>query len=151
MATATVADTKTRIETLADAAITTLLTGSEERIARSTLPAIEARPGADSAQSNGAMGTLVTREWELWLFVSEIVRPDSYDDVTRALEACYPYLDSVPDYFKDRPQLQDANKADPLVFGTTRLTSSGAVTTPYKDSKTYSAVRFSFNVTVMRP
>lgn len=150
MAAPTIAEIKTRIETLADSVVTTLLTGDEQRISSASLPAIEARPGElVSVVRNGARIALKTRRWELWLFVREVAHIDKYDDVTAALEACYPYLDTVADYFRLRPKLEDANMQNSLVNETTLMLDSGPVTTPYKDNKTYSAVRFPFNVVTM--
>lgn len=150
MAVATTDQIKTRIETMADAIVTTLLTGNEERIARSTLPAIEVRAGADTNERHGATGRLVTRQWQLWLLVAEIINPEQYADLLPATEACHPFLDSIPDYFMARPQLQNAAMASPLVYGTGLMDSSGPVKTPYKGA-TYTAVRFTFDVTTMRP
>lgn len=142
---------KARIEAIADAIPSiTLLTGSEQSIAESSLPALEVRPGPATNERHGATGRLETRTWQLWLFVSEIINPEQYTDLLPATEACHPYLDSIPDYFKDRPQLQDANLANPLVYGTGLMEDSGPVRTPYK-GKTYTAVRFTFSVTTMRP
>jgi hypothetical protein len=150
MAVATVAQIKTRIETLADAAITTLLTGSEYAIARSTLPAVEIRAGAAERRKHGAQITQTTREFEIWLFVAEITNPEDPTDVNTALEACYPYCgETVPDYFAARPQLQDASKANSLVFATGEMSDSGPATSPHKQ-KTYAAVRFTLPVVTVR-
>jgi hypothetical protein len=152
MAAATTDQIKTRIETLADAVVTTLLTGAEYAVARSTLPAVQARPRNATNEKHGAFGRLETRRWDLFLFVSEIVNPENDADVNSALEACHPYLNSnsMVDYFLARPQLQDANQANPLVYGTGVMEDSGPATTPFKNG-TYSAVRYSFDVTTMRP
>lgn len=149
MATATTDQIKTRIETLADAVVTTLLSGSEAPFVVTTLPAVLARPGAATNQKNGAFGRLVTREWSLWLFVREIPNPPDDDDEIVALEACHPYLETVTDYFMLRPQLQDANGANPLVYGTSLMDDSGPGVTNYK-GKSYGAIRFTFNVITQR-
>lgn len=150
MAVATVDQIKTRIETLADAVVTTLLTGAEYAIGRSTLPAVEARPSGSEPQRNGAFGRLVTREWDLYLFRAEVVKPEDDADTLAALELCHAYLETIPDYFAARPQLQDANLANPLVYGTSLMKDSGPAITPYK-GKSYAAVRYTFDVITMRP
>ena len=150
MAVATVDNVKTRLELLADAAVTTLLTGTEYAIAKSTLPAVEARPRAATNERHGGTGRLVTREWELWLFVRELTNPEDPADVLPALEACHAHLETVPDYFAARPRLQKADMSDPIVYGTTFLDDSGPVTSPYK-GKEYACVRFTFQVMTMRP
>ena len=99
MADATVDNVKTRLELLADAAVTTLLSGTEYAIAMSTRPAVEARPRAATNERHGGTGRLVTREWELWLFVRELTNPEDPADVLPALEACHTHLEAVPDYF----------------------------------------------------
>lgn len=151
MAVPTTDQIKTRIETLADAVTSVaLLSGSEELVARSTLPVIRAQPGPATNERHGPTGRMETRTWYLWLLVAEIINPEQHDDVLPAAEACYPFLDSIPDYFKDRPQLQNAAKASPLVYGTGLMDDSGVVRTTY-GGKTYTAVRFTLPVTTMRP
>lgn len=150
MAVATTDQIKARIEALADAVVTTLLTGNETVIAREMLPAVEVRPGPATNERHGPMSRMETRTWQLWLFVAEIINPEQYTDLLPATEACHPFLDSLPDYFMDRPRLEDANRANPLVYGTSLMDDSGPVRTPFK-TKTYTAVRFTFQVTTMRP
>jgi hypothetical protein len=147
---ATEAEVKARIEVLADAAVTTLLSGTEQRIARSTLPAIEVRVRGATRTHTTPQQERVRREYELWLFVAEVVKSDDPADVNAALEACYPYLNSIPDYFYQRPRLEDANGVNALVDDTEPMTDSGAATTPYKNSE-YAAVRFTLPVLTTRP
>lgn len=144
-----IATVKARIEALADACVATLLTGEEQVLARSRLPAVEARPGAATNARNGAFGRLVTREWQLWFFGAEITTADDHEDTLAALEACYPYLEPIPDYFKDRPNLQDVNKTGGIVYGTSLMDDSGPRTSPYK-GKEYAVIRFTFNVITQR-
>lgn len=150
MAVATVDQVKTRIELLADACVATLLTGSEAPFVVPTLAAILARPRAATNERHGGTGRLVTRTWELFLFVQEVPNPPDDDDQITAMEACHPFLETVPDYFAVRPQLQDASLALPLVYGTSLMNDSGPVESNYK-GKSYSAVRFTFDVVTMRP
>jgi len=140
---------KTRIETLADAAITTLLTGAEYAIARSTLSAIEARPIAATREQYAARELTVARGWQLWLFVAEVIHAEDSADTLAALEACHPYLDTVPDYFFARRALEDAALANPLVYDTSPMSDSGPAINPYK-GKTYACVRFTLTVYVIR-
>lgn len=148
---ATVNDIKERLKTLTDEVTGVgVLTGEEERLAASAVPAALVRARRASHARSGRDRRRVTRNFDVFVFVSEVKNATSEDDKQAALDAAEPYTDTVADLFYARPRLEtSAGVALDGVISTGDMTDSGPTLTPYK-SKTYAAIRFTLPVTYLR-
>lgn len=156
MSVPTVAQQRTRIEalcallpTVTPLVFVRVVTGSNCGIADGTFPAVEVR-ARGARRERISTGTLlkVTRDWELWLFVSEVCDPTDVDEQRTAIEACDPYLESVPDFFEARTRLEDEDD-NGIAYGTTVMQDTGAVLTPY-GVRVYSMVRYIFSTILVK-
>lgn len=141
MAVATIAQQKTRVETLCALVpgIETVLTGAETIIPLDSLPAIEVRIGGARRESMSMYERLVTRDFELWLFFMELPKPESDNLINIALEALYPISESLPDFFMMRPRLENGDAG--IVYGIGEMSDNGPAPSPYK-GKYYAVNRY---------
>jgi hypothetical protein len=148
MAVATDAELKARVEALVDAITSvTLLTGAEAAISRDTLPAAKVKVVGGTREPYGAFKVMVTRTFQVHLFVKEIVQADNLADENVIVEACYPWMETVPDYFRARPSLELNDTG--LAFITQPMSDSGPTTLTYAQTS-YAGVIYSLPVVVIR-
>lgn len=149
MAVATRAQIKTRIETLLDD-ITglTVLTGRENAIAASTLPACEVRRGIETSVRHSAQHRRITMEYEIYVWVREIVKPESNAELDYVSDAVDAWIDTLPDFFYARQRLE-RNDAG-LVFGMGDITAVHPVLSEPRNTKTYGGMRVVLPLVVIR-
>jgi hypothetical protein len=138
---ATVTQVLTRLRELLAAipGLTTVLDGSETSINAASLPAVLVTAGAARRRRLSGGTVEITREFEIFLFVSEINQSDKPDVVAAAIADASDWLDTVPDLFLQHRRLHSADAG--IVFDTNDLPDSGPVLTPYL-GKSYAAIRY---------
>lgn len=127
----TITQVKTRLETLLTGLGLTALTGAENAVARTSLPAVAMRARAATREFNGRQD-VVTRRYVILLLAAE-VQSDQEEDVQDGFELVYPWLETIPSAFKGFPRLERTTGAlTPLVMSTGPMEDSGALCLPYK-------------------
>lgn len=138
-----VADTKARIEAiLSDIPGINLIMSESTRLI-TALPAAEVVVRGATRQTIDSDRARVTRQFEIYLYVSLIGQPDNDAVFVDALEDCYPWIDTIADYFMARPRLERNDSG--IVFGMNDISDSGALPAPYRD-KIYAAVRWTIPI-----
>lgn len=135
---ASITTIKARIEALLDDIPgITLITETTRLIP--TLPAAEVVVRDATRQTIAARQVRVTRNFEIYLYVAQITQPENEAVLVDALEDCYTWVDTVADFFFQRPRLERNDSG--IVFGTGEIQDSGALPAAYR-GQAYAAVRW---------
>jgi len=139
-----IATVKARIEAIAATipGITTVVTAGVCKLNDADLPALEVMPRGATRTTRSTDQRVVTREYEVWVYVCKIVKntdPQAYLDAVATASA---WCDVVPDFFNDHaPRLQLNNAPLAGVWRLGEISDDGPGVAPFYDGFDYGVVR----------
>jgi hypothetical protein len=146
MANVTVADVLTRLRALMAAYSPALGTDLSDGAPVVSLPAYYVEAG--EATREGVRGRrLVSRQYIITVYVSQIARIDDRVETEAAKTACYVWIDPLANYLSGKPRLELDDAHPALVHGIGEVSDTGAAVFPPLQNKSYAA--FALVVTIV--
>lgn len=142
-----IADIKARIEALLGDidGVETVLSETNREIA--ALPATEVLVRDGIRQSLDASRVRVTRNFDVFLYIEAITQLENDAVFINTMEDCFEWIDSIADFFEQRPRLERNDSG--IVFDTGDIRDSGAIPVTYR-GQGYAAFRLTIPVITLR-
>lgn len=145
--TVSIADIKTRIEMLLGDISGVKLVLKEDSRQITLLPAAEVLVRDGTRQTLDSGRVRVTRNFEIFLYIEKLAQLENDAVFIDALENSLSWIDTVADFFMQRPRLEREDSG--IVYGTGDIRDSAALPVTYR-GQAYAAIRWVLPVIIHR-